>query len=826
MESITGKIKNTLSHKISKWSRAGIPWFFGLLEDETKIAGEMIKPERYSIIGETYRFYGRTKPDGIFQFEHYELSAENSIKGTAAYLHRHIDGIGLRRATAIVNHFGTDTMHILRTDIGQCFEIPGFTESVAEAIHKHFAEECVIDPAAYAKLIDLLEEFRPPKKLLRSLVEDWGSNAPIVIMDKPYILLNYPRMGWETVDRFAIQKAKYDPKGIDRQKASILESIKRNFEEGHTFSDRAEIEPIAFTLTGSRPTLPAWVALLEEGRITAESAEALDNQACVVSFPKLESAERYIAYRLRAIYIAGRKLPDSMELKGLEGEQISEGRKLLAHPVCLIAGPPGAGKSTLASSYICAYSEFMGPNNIRVMAPTGKAAKRASELLGLAFKHDKHGIPSTTIHSALGIAGNDEETDTPRDSAKGARGRNRFGFLHDESNTLSESIYSIEEMSMVSTVLFAASLAAIPLGSRVIISGDPDQLPSIEPGACHRDMISAGIPTCLLTEIRRSDGGGDIVKACHAIRKGVMPKPSAKLDLRSGHNWIHFEVEDDQIADVICSRIAKVQAGSKNNFDPIWGVQVISPQKKIASFGTFDLNERLSRQLNQTESKDAGDSDDLRFRIGDKVVRNRNGKVKGMVEVEIESDSQWNKAEDFYMTQKRGNIQWNDCDYWLVEKTIVNGDQGIVRDITIDDRESCVIVEFRDPIGLCRLNLAECHLERGFAQTTHKCQGDQYKYVLLPLSDQFFWKQGRGLWFREQVYTAFSRAEMVLATVGSLESLRTAIGRRTIHRRRTRLADRIREAWAIPLDSPTPAREDEQVDVLVGHPDDDGIDNI
>jgi exodeoxyribonuclease V alpha subunit len=371
----------------------------------------------------------------------------------------------------------------------------------------------------------------------------------------------------------------------------------------------------------------------------------------------------------------------------------------------------------------------------------------------------------------------------PQASAKVGRGRPQFGFEHGEANPLDGRIFVVEEASMVDVNLFAAVVSAVPLGSLLLIVGDADQLPSVGPGSVLRDLIAAGIPTATLTEILRSDGGGTVVKACHAIREGQTPTPADRLELPTA-NWIHVEAgSPEAIADAIVAKVAQVQAGTKLGLDPIWDVQVISAQHAKAGFGCDALNDRLSGLLNTRPEGPVGDSADLRFRVGDKVIRRKNGKVDELKPC-LGGRCDWEWAAPYNDRPARWSID---------ETTVVNGDMGVVEDVVIGKGSAHVVVRFRNPDRLCRMPLGSCHLQRAYAITVHAAQGSGYPYVIVPVHSSFYFdeREGRGIWCRELVYTALSRAEMILVTVGDLSSVRLAIGRRTLHKRRTRLVERI-----------------------------------
>ena len=804
-ESTEGYIVRVKSHKPSKYSRTGMPYLVALLDTGETVMGEMAKPERAEadITDERYRFFGARQADRldpgatVFRFDQFEILIDASANGMAEYLSRHIDGIGKSKAKSLVTAFGADTIQILRTEPARAAEVPGITGELAEAIRKHFEEEVRFDPVAYAKLIAMLADFKVPHKLIGNLLRDWGSNAPEVIREHPYRLLRYPRMGWDTVDAFAMQVAQYEAKGVDRQEAAILEALARATDEGHTITTKMEVEGIAFDLIRSRPDDSTWAALIDDRRIALS-----DNQESVgVSFametriapPKLDAAERYIAARLRLLAAHARKLTVDVDaIEDLSPAQRDAIRLNVERGVSVLIGHPGVGKTWTLSRYI-KYIYQSGIRGIRIMAPTGQAAKKAKQMVREVMGGLGEEIPSTTIHKALGIGPSDDDEDVPEDSAKVGRGRKQFGFQHSEDNPLEGQVFIIEEVSMVDVCLFAAVLAAIPIGSTVFIVGDPEQLPSVGPGSVLRDLRDGGVPMALLTEILRSDGGGTIVRACHSIRAGRRPVPAQKLSLPTD-NWIHIPAATPAaIQETVVGLVAKVQAGSRLNLDVIWDVQVVSAQYKVPFFGCNDLNDRLSFQLNRRATQLTGDGDDLRFRAGDKVIRRKNGIVDEMISFHADGlerpDWTWSHPET------------HEGDEWMFrETTVVNGDIGICEDVVTSAKGAWAVVRFINPDRLCRLPIGKCHLQRAYATTVHSVQGSGYKYVIIPVHKSFMFNayKGFGIWCCELFDTALSRAEMIAITVGDEDAIWLACGRRTLYGRKTRLVQRLREEAARP----------------------------
>lgn len=788
-DTLDGVLAKVLSHKPGRFNPAGTPFLVGRLDGGRVVMGEMLKPRN----GEAYRFYGEYRPqknypEPAFFFTTFEVVIEQSENGITKYIYDYVDGIGRVKAAALVNAFGTDTLNVLRSDPDRAASVPGISETNVKAIRRHFDEEAPFDPAAYATLVDLFADHRMPRRVVTKLLEIFGSNAPQAIRDNPYLLLAMPRMGWMTVDSLATAKIGYDSAGIHRHAAAILEALDELALDGHTYGARGEVESAARQLLGGPVIAEAWSAVLATDKVVMNTDEFGGE---VWALARLDSAERTIARRLQDLATYALPLPTGLDDGGLEGLQVDGLRMMETYGVSILAGSPGTGKSfslTKAISSLVPTGKVM-----MIMAPTGKAAKRAAELLSHHLPGNT--VQCSTVHKALGPKPSEAEVGVPQVEAKLGRGREEFAFGRGESDPLKVDVAVFDEVSMMDVSLTASALSAIPLGARVIFVGDPNQLPSVGPGSVLRDMLEANIPNTVLTEIRRNSGR--IVRACHAIKDGIVPEPAGLVDLAAGENWVHIELsEPANILAEIVRRFEVVLAKSPNarTFDPIWDMQVVCPQiEKPAGICCRDINRALSPLLNP----ERGTTQDIRggngdgdseangfeppFRPGDKIVRTKNGMVDELLPLTS--------------TTAHADFRWRDQAYEVKEIPVVNGDLGQVLDIVPGPKGSSVVVKFLNPDRLCRLAYSECHLIQAYALTAHKCQGSGMPYVILPVHQSYFWDNRKliGIWHRELIYTAFSRAEKLLVTIGQFSAIRQAVGRKTVHTRRTRLVERIKQ---------------------------------
>lgn len=793
LETLNARLGRVMYHKPSKFSPAGDKYLIARTSTGETVKGFMQEP----IEGEQYCFYGERKAqnggyEAAFEFSTFEVIIDRSDEGLAQYLVRYVKGIGLAKARAIVEHFGGDTLAILEADPTRVHEAAAsggvrITAADTAAISEHFNDPRRVDPVAYAGLVVLFQGHRIPRAVIEDLARTWKGSAVSVVKGKPYsILLDYPRMGWKTVDALATTNLEYAPDGLDRQQAAILEALTVISNEGHTYATDVDAEAEAFRLIQMRPSDEAWAAVIDDEKVVARDGP----QGEEVALKSLALAEETIAQQIARLSAAGESLESSLftaeELvaSGLNEEQRAAVEMIENNAVCLLVGPPGTGKSYTVASVIGALVE-QGVVGIQVVAPTGKAAKRAAELIEKATGRRAALVPCSTIHKALSPTPSEAESGTPAASAKFGRGRDEFGFSKNEANPIEAVWLFIDETSMVDVRLGASLLKAIALGTRVVFIGDENQLPSVGPGSMLRDLIAAGLPRVTLEKIVRSDGGGRVVKACHSIKDGRRPEPAGRISLPT-ENWVHIEHDDPA---EIAREIVELFRPTKTFADPIWDIQAISPQRNTA-MGCDALNRLLAERLNPQPGGGGAEADAERpqFRIGDKVVRLQNGKVE---ELHAAGSVRRVAAEDDDLK----TYAWQGTTYLIQPTAVVNGDMGTVLDIAPHSKGAWAIVRFRYPDRLCRISMAESHLAMAYALTCHKSQGSGFPLVIVPVHNSFFFddRRGVGVWSRELAYTAISRAEKLLITVGQFAAIETAIRRKTVHRRRTRLVERLNE---------------------------------
>lgn len=793
-------LRSVYQHKVSDWgSDSGIPFLIGAgartdAMGTVTIKGEMMSPS----VGERYRLWGEWKDEPkygnqSFAFFSFEILIKNTVDGLTDYLDRHIFGLGEIRSRDIVEHFGSeDCLKVLRTNPERLLEVKGIGPKIAAEITQHFRDNlCPVDPAAYAAVYDLLSESSPPRKIMTQILQDFGSSADSVIRDNPYILMSYQGLGWTKVDQIATKKVKYDSDGIERHRAAVLETLERFANDGDTIVSQVELECRASKELGVNISDEAYESLDADRLVVFTRIEGIKRERYDLSLMRLYSAEQEIAFRLKGLMDSFGDPTLKIDTTGLEGEQIEACHFIEKHPVSILVGAPGTGKTFTITKFL--KTLYRHGHKIILVAPTGKAAKRADEVLTHWLPDS--GIKVSTVHRALGVAPSGAGMDVPESHAKFNRGRERFGFEFGAENPLDINDGIADEVSMFEVELMLAWLRAIPPGARLIFVGDPNQLPSVGPGAVLRDMIDGGIPTFTLDKPRRNSGR--IVLACHAIKNGKIPDPSPEFDPENGENWIHIEESNP-------AKIAKIIVGlhDKTDRNPMWDLQVISPQIEKPEFICCDdLNNMISLKLNPKRAKFSAEDENRRrtsYYPGDKVVRTKNGFVEIMIPVSEEGHRQCTDKELYgqFVYDNEGDFEWNHRDYFIKKTYVVNGDIGQVLDIGTFGRQKFVIVRFRNPDKLCRLPVYEAHLSLANCITVHKAQGSGFPVAIMPVHSSYYWdhRNQSGIWHREEFYTMISRAIDVAITVGEFSAIGLAIGRKTSHKRRTNLVSFLKEA--------------------------------
>ena len=638
------------------------------------------------------------------------LMPETAPEITAYLSSRVIKGIGPKLAARIVARFGEQTLHILEREPERLAEVSGISLSKAQQIGQDFLSQVGI-----RHLMEFFTLHHLPAELAVQTYKLYGNHAIDMLYDDPYLLteegLDAP---FGAVDQFAIELGVSgdDPRRVE---AGILFELRYNLTAGHSFLPYSKLAEITSQLLSvSTDTVEKSIQTLLSGeRLVQDRLANID----IVYLPELYRAELGCARKLLAYANSNHPVREKIDKlvkiaardTGIVYSRQQEDaiRAAAQNGLLLVTGGPGTGKTTIVNGILALYDQ-LGLRCV-LAAPTGRAAKRISEVTGR---------DASTIHRLL-EAGIDPKT-------------GNLVFARDESNPLTADAVIVDEMSMVDVLLLDSLLRAVPDSARVILVGDPDQLPPVGPGFPFSDMLRSGmLPSVALTEIFRQAQESLIVMNAHRVNQGELPQ------LREVKNDFFFlnAASEEAVAQTICSLCATRLP--KNMGISAEQIQVLSPTKKGIA-GTVNLNRLLQACLNPpAPTKKERQFGDLLFREGDRVMQIRNNY----------------------------DIMWKSADSTAAGTGVFNGDIGIVRSIEPSLEQMTVAFDDR-LVDYDFTQLSE--LEHAFAITVHKSQGSEYRAVVMAV-----WGGSAYLLNRSVLYTGITRARELMILTGRPETVAT-----------------------------------------------------
>lgn len=618
-----------------------------------------------------------------------------------------IRGIGPKKAMLIVEKFGAETLDILDSSPERLASLKGISEEQARTIGEEFKKQYAMRTVMLG-----LEKygFSPTEciKLFRKL----GINAVKKVEENPYILCGLG-IGI-TFERAEMIESKLPEKPLPDYRISegIVHVVRHNStSRGHTCIPREKLlKPCSDLLSVTQDEIDIAIdKLINTGQLKMHIIEGKE----FVFLPSSYNSERKIADRIDIIAnfppAGAPRLADWIdEIENINNIKYEEQQRLAIATAAkkgllVLTGGPGTGKTTTIKGII---SIFEHQNlDIALAAPTGRAAKRMSEVTGMEAK---------TIHRLLEVEW--DEDDKPY-------------FRRNIENPLECNALILDELSMIDIHLFANLLEALPLGCRLILVGDSDQLPPVGSGNVLHDLIlSEKLPIVCLTQVFRQAMESKIITNAHKIVVGETPDLS-----NDGKDFFHLERPNAFLSAQTVVSLCSERLPKAYGWDTLSDIQVICPSKK-GETGTQNLNRLLQSALNPPH-KDKGEITVAGqvFRTGDKVMQ-----VKNNYNIE------WESKDD----KGRG---------------IFNGDIGILK--SIDTKSRTVEVDFDGrETTIPGENLSE--LELAYAVTVHKSQGSEFKAVILPVIGLV-----PNLAYRNLLYTAVTRAKDMLVTVGSAEQI-------------------------------------------------------
>lgn len=697
----------------------------------------------FAVEGERIKISGQwsVHPDYGEQIkvENYESAAPTSLESLERYLASGlIKGVGPSTAKRLVEHFGMDTLDVIQFNPQRLTEVPGVGPVKAETIAASFYEQKEV-----REVMLFLQSYGISTNFAVKIYKIYGEQTIPLLKENPYRMAqDVTGIGFKTADKVARNMGiEFDsPYRIMAGTKYVLSQAANN---GHTYLPKEELIVKASQLMGVDEQLVdnAIVSLAINQSIVLEETQS----HTAVYLQPFFLAENNICKALIELSMMEITIPvknfDKMiyDLQKQEDIILADSQKeavveALNNGVMVITGGPGTGKTTTINCIIKIFEQLGA--DVSLAAPTGRAAKRLSETTGREAK---------TIHRLLeyGYSG-DGELDL---------------FQKDEDDPLSADVVIVDEMSMVDVLLMNHLLKAIVPGTRLILVGDVDQLPSVGPGNVLKDIINSGLVKVIaLTEIFRQAQESMIVLNAHRINQGQSPQFNVPdkdffLDRRESPKEIL-----DTIVDLLCRRIP-----SFGSYDSVRDIQVLSPMRK-GVVGVNNLNMELQKVLNPPNStKTERTSGDMVFREGDKIMQIKNNY----------------------------NIHWERYSMGKVIEEgdgVFNGDVGYIDSIDNNNREMKVIFDDDRVVIYDFTQLDE--LELAYAISIHKSQGSEFPVVLIPLA----WGPPL-LMTRNLLYTAVTRAREMVVLVGRDRTIHSMITNNHIASRYSGLEQRFRHVF-------------------------------
>ena len=648
-----------------------------------------------------------------------------------------VKGVGAALAGRIVKKFKGDTFRIIEEEPERLAEVKGISERKAREIAEQVEEK-----KDMRKAMIYLQKYGISTRLAAKIYQYYGMRVYKVLEENPYQLAdNIEGVGFKTADEIAARIGIHTDSDY-RIKSGLFYTLQQAVGEGHIYLPEEVLVRRAGELLGVEiqdVSKHVMDLCIEKKTVMKEGEDGIRIYPAHYYYLELNTAkmlhdlnidcempEDMMERRLRKV-----EETEQIELDEMQHKAVIESIK---HGLLVLTGGPGTGKTTTINTMIRFFdSEGM---SILLAAPTGRAAKRMTEATG---------YEAQTIHRLLEVNVNPEETDSVG------------GFMRNRQNPLEADVIIIDEMSMVDLPLMHALLSAVVPGTRLVLVGDVDQLPSVGPGSVLKDIITSGcFPVVTLTRIFRQAGESDIVVNAHKINAGE----PVVLDNKSRDFFFLRRQDADTIIGVAIMLIQKKLPGYVGAQPS--EIQVMTPTRK-GLLGVERLNTILQRYLNPQDPKKAEQEINGRlFREGDKVMQ-----IKNNYQLE------WEVTTKFGLTVDKG-------------VGVFNGDMGVIREI--NQYTENIEVEFDEGRRVKYGFDAVEELELAYAITVHKSQGSEYPAVIIPLL------QGpRLLYNRNLLYTAVTRAKKCLTIIGSDTVFQEMIQNKNEQARYTSLAERIRE---------------------------------
>lgn len=663
-------------------------------------------------IGEELKLAGRWKSHATYgeQFvvEYYEHIMPSGTAAILRYLSSGaIKGIGASTARKLVNAFGDKTLEVIEKEPHRLTTIKGITASKAQKMSEELQKVFGV-----REVMLYLERFNiSPEESMR-VWKNLGNEALTLLNTNPYILCNdVISVAFERADAMAAAMEKPCDDEC-RIRAGIVHIISYNMHNGHTCLPEEKMAEVCakYLQLPDETVQPVLNDMISDGTLVSEKL----NDTNFVFLPSMYNSETYAAQRLLIML----QVPPE-PIRGSEAavEQFEREKSIhyaemqkkaikqaMTGGLLILTGGPGTGKTTTLNAIISLYMQC--GLKVLLCAPTGRAAQRMSEVTGCEAK---------TIHRLLEVAWDINE---------------RPVFQRNERNLLDCDALVIDELSMVDASLFESVLRALPLGCRLIMVGDSDQLPSVGAGNVLGDLIASGkVPTIQLTEIFRQSMQSLIVTNAHKIVKGEMPEIR-----RTDGDFFFMSIDgQDKIASTILD-LCKTRLPATYDYSVFSEIQVLCPGRK-GELGVMELNKKIQKEVNPSQGPQYEIvASSYTFRLGDKVMQMKNN-----------YDLQWIRDDG------------------VEGSGVFNGDIGTIVDVNRPASKLCV--RFYDRLVTYDAESLK-DLDLSYATTVHKSQGNEFEAVIIPM-----YKGAPQLYYRNLLYTAVTRAKKLLILVGNTSTL-------------------------------------------------------
>lgn len=679
----------------------------------------------YGVQGEKFNFEGdwvmHPTYGKQFRVEGYQKIQDLQPEDIKEYL-TGFKGIGKVRAKKIVDAFGGKTLEVIKNNYEKLAEV-GIPEDIALNIHKEVVQNTIVN--------DLIRMLKPKGfsfKTINRIYEKYGEHSLDIVRNNPYRLADdISGIDFQMADYFAsdIEDITYDC-GF-RLQGAIKHALHLAAESGHSFLYVTElVQKVKNILTYKNQQDIDTNIIIKVLAHMEEYKQLIIESDTAVYLPMYYYAERYSARKISKI----REVPSSVVLNKDPDEIIREVeeevgfqyadqqkeaiRKGLTEKIMILTGGPGTGKTTTVNGIIKAILKNNPRTKLELAAPTGKASKRMEEATGKSAK---------TIHRLLEYRPFGDELQC---------GRN-------EENPIDADVLIVDEFSMTDILLLEKLLRALHIGTRLIIVGDVDQLPSVGAGNVLADMINSGvICTIRLNTIFRQKGTSMIVVNAYRINNGEYPDFS-----QSDFTFEEINDEDEVVADEIVKRYVELIKSGKTTND----VQVLTPLKKKTACGSKTLNEMIQTAINPARPEvNEVKFGFLTFREGDKVMQTKNNYEKGCF----------------------------------------NGDTGYITRIDKSKEDAVVTVKFDDKEVEFTGREEILELELAYAISVHKSQGSEYETVLIPMV-----MSHKRLLARNLFYTAVTRAKKMVHIFGSRKAIEYAVNNKNVATRNSKLYQKL-----------------------------------